>query len=152
MTMQPFAVMLLAVVGGRSLGAATMAAYLLEGALGFPVFAPGGAPGMAHLYGPTAGYLLSYPAAAIVAGGLFENSRVRSFGRALLGAAAADLLILTCGAGWLLTETHAHPSAVLHSAVLPFLPGDALKVVLAALLAAGGAHTRARRWSDLVKD
>src|SRR5580692_3662208 len=66
LTLQPFAVLLLGLLLTPRLAAATLAAYLAEGALGLPVFAPGplGAAGLAHLIGPTAGYLLAYPLAA----------------------------------------------------------------------------------------
>ena len=55
MTMQTFAVLLIAMAYGWRLGAATIIAYLAEGALGLPVFAGGG--GLAYMAGPTGGYL-----------------------------------------------------------------------------------------------
>ncbi len=76
LTMQPFAVLLLGLLLAPSLAAATLGAYLFEGALGLPVFAPGfgfGA-GIAHLLGPTGGYLLSYPAAAALISYLWRRS------------------------------------------------------------------------------
>ena len=68
LTLQTFAVVLLGLLLSPRLAAGTLAAYLAEGALGLPVFSP--VPvivgGMAHLLGPTGGYLLAYPAAAVV--------------------------------------------------------------------------------------
>ena len=151
MTLQPFAVLLVGLLLGPGLGAATCAAYLLEGALGLPVFTPQGAGGMLQLLGPTGGYLLSYPAAAALAGALAHAGGRRGIGQALLGAAAANVLILSAGACWLAVLTHQSSGSVYRAAVLPFLAGDAIKVVLAALLATGWqglrfdrAHRRGR--------
>jgi biotin transport system substrate-specific component len=142
MTLQPFAVLLVGLLLGPGLGAATCAAYLLEGAVGLPVFTPQGAGGLLQLLGPTGGYLLSYPVAAAVAGGLSRFRGRRGLGTSLLGAGAANLLILTCGACWLGVLTHQPGGTVARAAVLPFLAGDAVKVVLAALLATGWYRVR----------
>ena len=141
-TLQPFAVLLTGLLLGPALGAATMVAYLLEGALGMPVFTPQGPGGMLQLLGPTGGYLLSYPLAAALAGALARAGYRRGFGWALLGTVAASLLILAMGATWLGMLTHRSTSAVGHAAVLPFLGGDAIKAVLAALLATGWNRSR----------
>ena len=133
MTMQPFGVLLVGLLLGPGLGAAAMAAYLLEGAAGLPVFVAGFG-GLLPL-GPSAGYLLSYPLVAAVVGLLWR--RRNGFLRAVLAAAAGDALILLGGASWLGLLTHGSPSAVFHLAVLPFVAGDAIKVVLAAAIAAG---------------
>ena len=137
LTMQPFAVLLLGLLLGPRLAAATLAAYLLEGAAGLPVFAPGFAlgGGMAHLLGPTGGYLMSYPAVAALVSWIWRRSE-RGFGAAMLSAAVGDALILLCGFVWLLVWTHGTSSqwsiaSAFSFAVLPFLPGDALKVVAA---------------------
>src|SRR5258708_27668357 len=63
LTLQPFAVLLLGLVLAPRLGLATLVAYLLEGAAGLPVFTPSNITftGLAHLFGPTGGYLLAYP-------------------------------------------------------------------------------------------
>ena len=74
-TLQPFAVLLLALVLSPRWSAATMVVYLAEGAAGLPVFSPVGATTLLHLFGPTAGYLLSYPAVAWLTGSLFRRFR-----------------------------------------------------------------------------
>ena len=142
MTLQPFAVLLVGLLLGPALGAATCAAYLLEGAVGLPVFTPQGPGGLLQLLGPTGGYLLSYPAAAAIAGAVWRRVGRRGLGSALLGAGAANLLILLAGACWLMTLKHLSLTVIAHVAVLPFLGGDAIKVVLAALLAAGWQRAR----------
>ena len=146
LTMQPFAVLLLGLFLAPSLVAATLGAYLLEGALGLPVFAPGfgfGA-GIAHLLGPTGGYLLSYPGAAMLISYLWRRGS-RGFSAAVASAALGNLVILLCGFLWISAYTHASARTAFALAVLPFLPGDALKVVAAAALAAGSRRIRRNR-------
>lgn len=147
LTLQPFAVLLLGLLLAPRLAGASLIAYLGEGALGLPVFAPGaaGAPGLAHLFGPTAGYLLAYPFAALLISFLYRRS-ARGFLSALVSAALGNLLILSIGALWLAMLTHASAPAVLTQAVVPFLPGDALKVVAAASLASGWVRLRNRKF------
>ena len=138
LTVQPFAVLLLGLLLGPRLAAATLGAYLLEGAAGLPVFAPGFAlgAGLAHLLGPTGGYLMSYPAAAALVAWLRRRTW-GGFSGAMLSAAAGDILILLCGFAWLAVWTHASARSAFALAVLPFLPGDGLKVVGAAAVATG---------------
>ena len=142
LTLQPFAVLVLGLLLSPRLAGAALVAYLGEGALGLPVFAPvfgsgpASASGLAHLFGPTAGYLLAYPFAALLISVLYRRSR-RGFVPALVSAAAGNLLIFSIGAVWLAMLTHAAAAVVLSESVLPFLPGDALKVVAAAAIAAG---------------
>jgi biotin transport system substrate-specific component len=149
LTLQPFAVVLLGLLLSPRMAAATMGGYLLEGAIGLPVFAPGlvFGTGMAHLLGPTGGYLMSYPAAATLIAYLFRHSK-RGFSAALWSAGLGNAAILLCGFAWLTIWTHGTGSisslkAAFVMAVLPFLPGDALKVVAAAAIAKG--FQRARR-------
>ncbi|MDR3772379.1 MAG: biotin transporter BioY [Terracidiphilus sp.] len=146
LSLAPFAVLVLGLVLSPRLAAATLAAYLMEGALGLPVFAPTPAvPGLAHLLGPTGGYLLAYPLAAALVAYLVRrvSSRTgRLFAPAFLSAALGSLVILACGALWLAILTHASLSSVFSLAILPFLPGDALKVAAAAALATGWLRLR----------
>jgi biotin transport system substrate-specific component len=145
LSLAPFAVLLLGLLLRPGLAAATLGAYLVEGALGMPVFAPTPlAPGgLAHLLGPTGGYLLSYPLAAELIAFLVRRTN-RGFVPAALSAAAGSLVILFCGAVWLTGITHSSAQTVFTLAVLPFLPGDALKVVGAAALSAGWVRLRHR--------
>ena len=134
LSMAPFAVLLLGLLLSPRLAAATLAAYLVEGAMGLPVFAPGPLAGPAHLIGPTAGYLLAYPLAAALISWLSRMGG-RSFASLLVSATAGDVAILTSGAIWMAALTHATASTVFSLSVVPFLPGDALKIVAAAGLA-----------------
>jgi biotin transport system substrate-specific component len=143
LTLQPFAVLLLGLLLTPRLAAGTLGVYLLEGAAGLPVFAPGsaGVSGLAHLLGPTGGYLLVYPAAAFLIATFWRRTR-RDFPAALAAAAAGNLVILMGGALWLAFLTHMPARAVWTESIIPFLPGDALKVAAAAAIAAAGQRWR----------
>src|SRR6202167_2925939 len=84
-TMQTFAVLLLALLFTPGAAFACLALYLMEGAMGLPVFSPHGPGGTVQLLGPTGGYLLSYPFAAALASWLYRSGR-SSFFAALGGA------------------------------------------------------------------
>ncbi len=137
LTLQPFAVLLIGLLLPPGVAFSTMVAYLIEGALGMPVFTPGNiaASGVAHLMGPTGGYLLAYPFAVALASHLWRSHQ-RSFIWGLISATIGDLLILTAGAAWLNQITHSSFEAILAQAVIPFLPGEALKIIVAAGIAA----------------
>ena len=111
-----------------------MVLYLVEGASGLPVFSPQGPGGVAQLLGPTAGYLFSYPLAAATAGALVRtvgSQRVR-FASACFAGVVASLFFFAMGATWLAHFLHLTPAATMYSAVLPFLPGEVVKVAAAA--------------------
>ena len=133
LTLQPFAVLLLGLLLSRWLAAATLTAYLVEGVSGLPVFTPAtvNLTGIYHLLGPTGGYLLAYPFAVYIIAALWRTSK-HNLWWAILSASAGNLLILVVGAGWLSILSHASLNTVLGEAVIPFLPGDALKVAVAA--------------------
>jgi biotin transport system substrate-specific component len=130
-TMQTFAVLLLGLLFGPGAAFACLALYLMEGAVGLPVFSPHGPGGIAQMLGPTGGYLLSYPFAAALASLLYRRGR-RSFVAAIAASGMASLLILGAGASWLALLTHAKFSVVFAQSVAPFLPGDAVKILAAA--------------------
>lgn len=151
LTLAPFAVLLLGLVLSPRMAAATFAAYLAEGAAGLPVFAPSAAAptGLAHLLGPTGGYLMAYPLAAALIAWLWRRigrTTHHGFAAAMLCAALGDAAILSCGALWLLLLPHVAPVSAI--AVLPFLPGDVLKVAAAAGLAAGWVRLRRQNFNS----
>jgi biotin transport system substrate-specific component len=142
LSLQPLAVLLLGLLLSPRLAAATMVTYLAEGAMGLPVFAPAaGSLGLAQLFGPTGGYLMAYPLAAALISILWRRTR-RDYVSALLAAAAGDLLILGCGALWLVLWIRVPAPSVLAMSVLPFLPGDALKIAVAAGMVVGFLRLR----------
>ncbi|MGC9454742.1 MAG: biotin transporter BioY [Phycisphaerae bacterium] len=131
-TAQTLAVLLLAgALGGRRAAAATLT-YIAQGLAGMPVFAGGGA-GPVHLLGPTGGYLVGFVAAGLVCGellrrGWFARPAVRPAVMAL-----GILVIYAFGALWL--ASFVGMRAALVSGVAPFVLPDAVKVMLAAILA-----------------
>ena len=133
-TLQPLAVLGVGLALGPLAGAAAMLAYLLEGALGLPVFSPTGVGGLAQLLGPTGGYLLAYPLVALICG--FVSRRAEGprspFLAAVLGCTLATVLLFAFGATWLAWEAHLSPSMAWAAGVAPFLPGEAVKIFAAA--------------------
>lgn len=130
MTMQTLAVTLVGALYGWRLGAITVVAWLVEGALGLPVLA-GGAAGAIHFVGPTAGYLFAFPVAAALVGFLAERGWnghrvVRAFGAMLLG----NLACLAIGGAWLAVMFGVEVAFT--TGVAPFLVGAVLKSVLGA--------------------
>jgi len=141
MTGQPFAVFLVGALLGSKRGAAAIVAYLLEGAMGLPVFA-GGAAGVAKLLGPTGGYLLGFVPAAFVTGFLAERGWDRRFLTTWAAMALGSVTLFACGLPWLAQFTGW--SNVLAAGFWPFVPGDIAKQILAAV-ALPGAWSLARR-------
>ncbi|MFH1416797.1 MAG: biotin transporter BioY [Planctomycetota bacterium] len=128
-TMQPFAVLLVGATLGSRRGALALGAYLVQGAMGLPVFAFPSA-GLTYLAGPTAGYLLAFPVAAFVVGRLAECGWDRRFGTAVAALALGQAVILALGFAWLTFFVGVERGFA--TGVAPFLLGDALKVLLAA--------------------
>lgn len=136
MTLQGLAVLLVGGMFGSAIGAGGLLLYLVVGALGAPVFAPGGLPGLARLFGPTGGYLLAFPVAALVVGRIAERGK---FQRCFL-AGLAGMVIIHLG-GWAqLTVVTGAPERALQLGVVPFLLQDLVKVVLAAAILYRGHH------------
>ena len=131
-TGQTFGVLLLGAALGSKRGAAAMLAYIAEGALGLPFFA-GGASGLAILTGTTAGYLVGFVIAAFVIGLLAERGLERSLRTSLVPFLVGTVIIYTFGVGWLAIVLGDVGKAIALG-MLPFLFGDALKLIAAALV------------------
>lgn len=143
LTLQNFAVILVGMALGPVAGFSAMVLYLAEGALGLPVFTPYSSGGIAHLLGPNGGFLFSYPLAAATAGWVVRAMRplTSRFRSALIAATAATLPIFLLGAGWLGHFLHLGVSATWSLAVVPFLPGEIVKIT-----AAAGIYRAFERW------
>lgn len=111
----------------------SMTAYLLMGALGLPVFA-GFRGGMGVLLDRTGGYILGYAGCAWLESRLLEG-RKSSIPRMVFSMAVGTLLCYLLGTVWFMLLTATPLWTSLSLCVLPFLPGDAAKILLAALLA-----------------
>lgn len=128
-TGQTFGVLLIGAALGATRGALSLALYLLEGAAGLPFFA-GGAAGAGHLIGPTGGYLVGFVVAAWITGWLAERGWDRDVRKAIVAMTVGNLVIYLLGVLWLARFVGWEAAFV--KGVLPFLPGDALKIGLAA--------------------
>lgn len=144
MTLQTLAVVLVGMTAGSRLGAAAVLAYLLEGAMGLPVFS-NGAAGVAYMAGPTGGFLAGFLAMAFVAGWMAERGMARSFAGAALTAAVASTLLYVPGLAWLTAVTPLDLSGAFRAGALPFLFGDLVKVAIAALTVTGAWSALRRR-------
>src|SRR4051812_37382164 len=98
-TGQSFAVLLTGALLGSRLGAAAVIAYLIEGAIGLPFFAGGGA-GIVRFFGPTAGYLIAFPAAAFITGAFAEHGWDKRYLTAVAAMAIGSSIILLGGLAW----------------------------------------------------
>ncbi|GGD34888.1 biotin transporter BioY [Sinisalibacter lacisalsi] len=137
-TMQTFAVLALGAGLGLRLGLMSVLGYLALGAAGFAVFT-GEAAGLAYIAGPTGGFLAGFALAAAAMGLLAR----RGWDKSVAGMAGAMLvgtaIIYAVGLGWMahLFAAEHGLAWVVEKGMLPFLPGDALKLVLAALVVPG---------------
>ena len=130
-TGQTFAVLLTGALLGSRLGAAAVIAYLIEGAIGLPFFA-GGAAGLARFFGPTGGYLIAFPAAAFITGAFAEHGWDKNYPQAVAAMAIGSVIIFLGGWAWYSLLMNTGPVAGFQIAVLPYLPGDVIKIALAA--------------------
>lgn len=137
MTMQTLAVSVIGLTFGARLGGLTLLAYLAEGALGLPVFANGGA-GLLKLMGPTSGFLWGFVGMAFLTGWMVERGFSRGFVRLFIAAFNPATLLFVPGVLGLWAMTPLDLSDAFKVGALPFLVGDVVKSVLAALVVAGG--------------
>lgn len=139
-TGQSFAVLLTGALLGSRLGAAAVIAYLIEGAIGLPFFAPGGPPGIVRFFGPTGGYLVAFPAAAFITGAFAEHGWDKKYPTAVAAMAIGSVIIFLGGWAWYSILANTPAMAAFQIAVLPYLPGDVIKIALgAAVLPTGWA-------------
>lgn len=131
MTMQTYVVLAIGALLGWRLGAATITAYLAEGALGLPVFAgtPANGIGIGYIVGPTGGYLAGYVIAVVLVGHLADCRRNRSIPRTAAALLMGELSILSLGCCWLAVQFGW--ARALAFGLGPFLVGDAFKLLLA---------------------
>jgi biotin transport system substrate-specific component len=130
-TMQTLAVLAIGMAYGWRLGAATVALYIFQGALGLPVFAAGG--GLAYLAGPTAGYIAGFLVSALVVGALAEKGWDKSFAKTAFANIIGTAIIFGFGLAWLGTFL-GYNATLLEKGLTPFLIGAALKIALATVL------------------
>ena len=138
-TLQTLAVLAGAAWLGSGWSLGVQGLYLGAGAVGGSVFA-GAAMGAAHLAGPTAGYLWAFLPVSLLVGSLWPRAARGGVWPRVALMASGSLCILVMGASWLAFLLHLDLRLALIMGVLPFIPGEALKVALAA--AAGPSRER----------
>jgi biotin transport system substrate-specific component len=140
MSMQTYAVLIVAALGGWTVGFGAIVAYLLEGAIGLPVFANGGA-GLAYMAGPTGGFLIGFAVSGAIVAFAAERGLLRTWGGAIALLTVAHLAVFLPGVAWLagflsmvkgMSLTTALTTAFF-SGFVPFVAGTVLKTGLAVL-------------------
>lgn len=141
-----FGVLLAGAALGSKRGALAIVAYLAEGLAGLPVFQGGNSAwvpnrfGEPYITGSTAGYLAGFVIAAFVVGWLAERRGMdREVWSAALLLLVGNVLLYVPGLIWLhlWLTSHAVPTTVWQAGLLPFIPGDVAKLILAALAVPG---------------
>ena len=134
LTLQNWGVLVVGLALGSRRGFAALALYLVEGAMGFPVFNPTGLGGVAQLFGPTGGYLMIYPLVAATAGLVMEHGKA-TFVRAAIAGLLAEIVLFAGGIGWLVFLTHSFSKAIWYG-LYAFVFGEIIKVMFAAVIGA----------------
>jgi len=130
-TGQTFGILLVAMALGRVRGTAVVMAYLLEGAMGLPVFA-GGSAGIAKFVGPTGGYLVGFVGSAYLVGYLADKGWDKSFSKATLAMLFGTAFIFLTGLSQL---SFFVPTETLFTmGLIPFLPGALIKIAVASII------------------
>lgn len=127
--LQNFFVMLAGLLLGWRGGLLSVAIYLLAGAVGLPVFA-GGTAGIGRFAGPTGGYLIGYLPAVAIIGWVSEKGRHQVFFE-IFGMILGSLLVYILGVSWLKILTGMEWAGAVKAGMLPFLPGDLIKIAAA---------------------
>ena len=133
LTVQNLGVLLVGLLLGSRRGFAALTLYLMEGAVGLPVFSPLGPGGIAQLLGPTGGFLMVYPFVAFLAGYIFERG-AKSFARGAIAGFLAEILLFAGGLTWLYSFTHSLARAA-YLGLYWFIAAEVIKVMFAAAIA-----------------
>ncbi|MCR5565498.1 MAG: biotin transporter BioY [Clostridiales bacterium] len=135
LSLATFAIYLAGAILGKKWGTVSVGLYLLIGIIGVPVFS-GFSGGFQKLAGVTGGYLIGYLPCAFLTGLGAEKAERAGKKRILpLMMVAGTIVLYTVGTAWFMIQTGNGIGAALGLCVLPFLPGDAMKIAAATLLA-----------------
>lgn len=128
-TLATFGIILSGYVLGPKLGTLAVLVYLLLGAVGLPVFS-GAIGGLSKFVGPTGGYLIGWLALSFLTG-LFVVKFKGKIAFHVLGAVLGSLVLYVIGTVWFIVVTGFTLEYALAVCVLPFLVGDAIKIIAA---------------------
>jgi len=132
-TMQDFFTLLSATLLGGYAGALSQVIYILLGIIGLPVFA-GGKAGIGVLLGPTGGFLIGFVIGAFVIGKIVEMRKDPGWAWITMASLIGLLILYTLGAIQLSILAKISLEKALLVGVLPFIPGDLCKLVLATVV------------------
>ncbi|GLZ50247.1 biotin biosynthesis protein BioY [Actinomycetospora sp. NBRC 106375] len=128
LTLQTLAVLVVGAAAGPVRAVAALALYVAVGVAGMPWFAGGGS----GVGGATFGYVLGFVAAGAVVGALAQRGRDRTFVRTVGLMVVGNLVIYSVGVTWLAVVSSVRPARALELGLLPFVPGDTVKIAVAA--------------------
>jgi biotin transport system substrate-specific component len=128
-TFQTFFVLLSGAVLGKRLGLVSQFAYLALGMMGLPIF-QGYSFGVQHIFGPTGGYIAGFLAASFTVGRILQD-RAEGIYRPLIAFLAGSFMIYLFGTAWLICIYKINPYSAVTIGILPFIPGDLIKIALA---------------------
>lgn len=113
---------------GWKMGTVSLILYIALGAIGLPVFS-GFTGGLAKFLGPTGGYIVGFIPMAVIAGLIIEknSNRIVQF----VGNIAATAVLYAIGTAWFCFLMKSDVAAALSACVIPFIPGDVIKIVIA---------------------
>ncbi len=134
-TLQTFFVLLGGATLGRKLGTLSQLLYLGLGGLGLPIFA-GISGGLSRLVGPTGGYFIGFVLAAYLVGRMAEKKKSNLLSLMLIMGLGQGV-ILSLGTLWLACVLRIGIVQALYLGLIPFLPGDTLKLMGAASICYG---------------
>ena len=132
-TLATFGVYLAGAVLGWKNGGVAVAAYLMLGLIGLPVFS-GFSGGIQRLAGPTGGYLVGYIPCAVITG-LFAE-KIKKFHAIPIGMILGTVVLYLFGTTWYCIMSGSKILPALSMCVIPFLPGDSVKIACASVLGA----------------
>ena len=136
-----FAVFLTVYILGMKMGTISVAIYILLGAVGLPVFT-GFSGGIGKVLGPTGGYIVGYLFMALVIG-FFVDKWQTNYVFIVLGMVLGTAVLYLFGTLWLAKQGGMSFGAALAAGVIPFIPGDLVKMALAVLV---GTQVKKRLW------
>lgn len=117
---------------GMKYGTVSYLIYLLLGMAGMPVFS-GFTGGMGKLAGPTGGYLVGFMFMALICGLFFDKFPGKRWMH-VLGMVLGTLVCYAFGTVWLSRQLHISFAAGLGAGVIPYLPGDAAKIIVSVIV------------------
>lgn len=134
-----FIIMLSGILLGGKLAAMSLIAYVLLGSVGLPVFS-GWKGGIGITLGITGGYIVGYILMAFVAGSLYfrygrNASGYRKYAVMFISMVLSTAVLYLFGTAWFIAQTHMSLAAAMAACVIPFLPGDLIKIVAVMLIA-----------------